>query len=518
MMNKNKADNTGIILGIVTGALFIALIIARTAFAEQLWLSVVVGVLLVGALGTLLKQNQKSLQSRATAYGLNSAITIVLVIAILGVLNFLAVRYPAKMDLTKNKINTLNDQTVKIVKNLSQPVHATLYTKAAQKEQIRPLLENYKNLNPKFEVEYVDIDKEISRAKAAGIRKLNTLQVTMGTKENKIDDVTEEKLTTTLMKMLKDHSQRLCVITGHGEKNFSGTDQDGYAQVKKALDDQSFETKELNLLQDPEASKDGKIPTTCDAIAVIGPTKSFLEAEVKTIKAYLAEGGRGVFAIDVNVKGGTELAPEMIALLEGWNIHFENGLIVDPISQRLNLDASVALVIDFSKTSPITREAHEQCLFPFSRPITTTTATAGINANYLARTTQTSFLVTDFKQLSSGAVKPTKAQQMVVAATAEGKTPGSTAARPSRIVAFGSSAFASNYFTRYGGNLDLMVNSVSWLLESENLISIRAKDEAPGKINLSQRSGILIFWLTVVLIPLGIATGGIVVWVIRRRL
>ncbi|MDR3607956.1 MAG: Gldg family protein [Oligoflexia bacterium] len=516
-MNQKKADNTALILGIVTGALFLALIIARSAFAEQLWLSAVIGVLLVAALGTLIKQNQKALRSRSAAYGLNSAITIGLVLAILGLLNFLAVRYPGKLDLTKNRVNTLNDQTVKVLKNLAQPVHAVLFTKAAQKEQVRPLLDNYKSINPKFEVEYVDIDKEITRAKTAGIRKINTLQLTLGTKENKIDDVTEEKVTNALIKMLKTHSERLCAITGHGERGFAGTDQEGYGATKKALEDQSFEVKDLNLLQDTEM-KDGKIPATCDAIAVIGPKTAFLGAEAKMIRDYMNNGGRGVFALDVNLKGGTELAPEMVSLLEGWNIHFENGLIVDPISQRLNLDASVALVIDFSKTSPITRDSHEQSLFPFSRPMTTLTTIPGVTASYLARTTPTAFLVTDFKQLQSGAVKPTEAKQMIVAATAEGKIPSSTASRPTRVVAFGSSAFAANYFTRFGGNLDLMVNSIAWLMENESLISIHAKEEAPGKINLSQKAGILIFWLTVILIPLGIATGGVVVWAVRRRL
>jgi ABC-type uncharacterized transport system involved in gliding motility auxiliary subunit len=515
---SHSNSSTGIILGVVTGALFLALIIARTAFAEQLWLTVVIAVLLVGSLGTLIKRNQKSLQSRSAAYGLNSTVTIVLVLGILGTLNFLAVRYPAKLDLTKNKSNTLNDQTVKIVKGITQPVHAVLYTKAQQKEQVWPLLQNYKGLNPKFDVEYVDIDKEITRAKTAGIRKVNTLQLTVGTKENKIDDVTEEKVTNALIKMLKEKSERLCVITGNGEKSVTVTDKDGYSQVKKALEDQSFEVKEMNLLQDPDTSKTGKIPATCDAIAVIGPTKSFLDAETKMLREYLADGGRGLFAVDVDLKSGTETAPEILALLQSWNIKFENGLIVDPVSQRLNLDASVALVVDFSKTSPITRDSHEQCLFPFARPLQTVSGTPGVTASYLARTTPTAFLVTNFKELQNGAVKPTQAQQMIVAATAEGRMPGSKASRETRIVAFGSSMFATNYFTRFGGNLDLMMNSTAWLLENESLISIHSKDEAPGKIDLSQKSGILIFWLTVVLIPLGIATAGIVIWAIRRRL
>jgi ABC-type uncharacterized transport system involved in gliding motility auxiliary subunit len=50
------------------------------------------------------------------------------------------------------------------------------------------------------------------------------------------------------------------------------------------------------------------------------------------------------------------------------------------------------------------------------------------------------------------------------------------------------------------------------------MISIRGKEDEAGKIELSQNEGTLIFWLSVILIPLMIAILGIVIWVRRKKL
>ncbi|MGK5087998.1 ABC transporter, partial [Bdellovibrionota bacterium FG-2] len=80
------------------------------------------------------------------------------------------------------------------------------------------------------------------------------------------------------------------------------------------------------------------------------------------------------------------------------------------------------------------------------------------------------------------------------------------------------SQFATNNYSRFGGNLDLLLNSVSWVMEDESLISIRAKEDEAGKVELSQKQGTVIFLLTVIIIPLLVAAGGIAIWAWRRRM
>jgi ABC-type uncharacterized transport system involved in gliding motility auxiliary subunit len=508
------------ILWAATGILLIGMLIARTVYPELLWLTAALGVPLLACLGLLIRENRTALKSRSAAYGLNSAVTVILVIGIVSVLNFLAARYPLKADWTKNKLHTLSDQTVKVVKGLQKPVKAVLYAKMGEREKFRPLMDNYKALNTKFEVEYVDPDREPTRAKQANIRKYGTLQLLVGQgetlRESKVDDLTEEKLTNAMIKLLKEKSPTLCAVSGHGEKSFTATDAEGYQSVGKALADQAYVVKDVSLMQE------GKVPENCDAIAIIGPTKAFFEAEVKTLKAYLENGGRALIALDMNVKGG-EYAPELTPLLEAWNIKPSWAIVVDPLSKMLGVDAAVPIVATYSKDHAITKDFQANSFFPFARPLDVIPgAPQGMSVQWLGQTTPKSWAVTDSKQLASGQIRLTEGQDrkgpLNVAIAVDGKQKDSKAPRNTRLVVFGSSLFATNNYSRFGGNLDFFLNATSWVMEDESLISIRTKEESAGKLELSQKAGSLIFWISVIILPFLIAAGGIVNWIIRRKL
>jgi ABC-type uncharacterized transport system involved in gliding motility auxiliary subunit len=55
-------------------------------------------------------------------------------------------------------------------------------------------------------------------------------------------------------------------------------------------------------------------------------------------------------------------------------------------------------------------------------------------------------------------------------------------------------------------------------MEDESMISIRSNEQGPGRVELSQKQGAVIFLVTVIVIPLLTAIAGIVIWVLRRRL
>lgn len=517
-MTRSK-PNAQTILWTATILLFFGLIFSLVVFSEYAWLSAALGAALIGTMVALVLRNRAALKGRAMAYGTNSLITVLLVISIVGVLNFLGNRYPLKADLTKNKVHTLSDQTVKLVKGLDKPLKATLFATAQQKEAHRPLLESYKALNPKFETEFVDPTREPTRTRSAGIKKDGTLELRYGARDTKVEELTEEKITNSMIKILKDRSSNVCFVTGHGEKSIEAQDAEGYSAVKQALTAQAYETKSISLVQD---LKDGKIPADCDAIAVLGASKAFFPPEIKAINEYLDNGGRAIFALDINLKGG-EGATELVPVLESWGIKPVWGLIVDPVSRLLGVDATVPVIANFNKEHAITKEFGGNCFFPFSRPLEAAVQPpAGLTVKWLAQSTPKSWSVGDPKVLSQGTASfqagRDKQGPLSVAIASSGKKAGSKATRESRIVAFGSSIFAVNNFIRYGNNLDLFVNSASWVLEDESLISIRSKESETGKIELSNKSGSAIFLLTVILLPALAAITGAVIWFRRRKL
>jgi ABC-type uncharacterized transport system involved in gliding motility auxiliary subunit len=521
-MNKTQVSagkNLTLIFWVAAGIFGFGLLFARLVYPELLYVTIALGILFIASLGMLIKENQKALRSRSVAFGVNSFVTVLLVFAIVVVLNFLVSRYPQKLDLTKNKVHTLSDQTVKVVKGLKEDIKVTLYAKFGQREEMRPLLDNYKALNPKFVLEFVDPDKEPMRAKQVGIRKYGTLHLAYGKREQQVEDFTEEKLTNALMKIAKEKSPTVCYLTGHGEKSFNAQQPDGYESAKQALVAQAYEIKEVNLLQE------NKVPEACDSLVIAGPNKPLFGNDAKLLSEFLANGGRAVIALDLNIKGPEPMG-ELIALLKPWHIDVLPALIVDPAARRFNVDASAPIIEIFSQDSPITKDfkvARAAAIFPFSRPIETIpNPPAELSLKWIARTSPFSWGVSDIAKLAkSGQVKleaNDKKGPISVAMSVEGKLKDSKATRNTRLVVFGTSAFAMNQFANEGLNRDLFLNSISWALEDENMISIRAKEDAPSRLELSSKEGTIIFLGTMVLFPALTLISGIVMWVRRRRL
>jgi len=506
------------------GALF-----ANAGLPEYKWVSITLLAVFVAAIIGLLIHNKKALAGRTAAYGLYSGVTTLLVISLVGVFCFVTNRYPKKFDWTKNRVHSLSDQTKKLVRELKLPVKAVFYGSLGQREESRGLIDNLRGLNTKFEVEYVDPSREIGRMKQVGIKRVPTLQLLIGTRETKLEEINEEKITNALIKLSKEKPQTLCAIVGHGERPMSNKDQtEGAGAFKEALESQAYTVRDVNLLQDLEVAKEGKVPASCDAIAILGANRAYLPQEAKLIQDYLADGGRALIMIDFNLKGA-EYVPEIVQVLAKWHLKPENALVVDPTSKLLNVDPIMPLVVDFSKDNPITKAlvsaqmgVQVQCLFPVVRPLSLIPgAPPSMNVQWLAKSTPNAWGETDIKSLGAGRVTKDAndiALPMILAAAVEGKLKDSKAVRNTRIAAFGTSTIATNQGVRLGFNLDLVMNAASWVLEDESLISIRTKDEDKGKIELTEKAGSVIKLLTVIVMPLLILIAGIVIWVRRRKL
>ena len=66
--------------------------------------------------------NNSWMKARQTKFAAYTAVYVIVVVAVVSVLNFLANRYNKSYDTTANKQFTLSDQTAKIAKDLKQNV------------------------------------------------------------------------------------------------------------------------------------------------------------------------------------------------------------------------------------------------------------------------------------------------------------------------------------------------------------------------------------------------------------
>ena len=91
------------------------------------------------------------------------------------------------------------------------------------------------------------------------------------------------------------------------------------------------------------------------------------------------------------------------------------------------------------------------------------------------------------------------------------------APRPeARVVVFGDSDFAANAILGTQGNRDLFLNTIGWLSQQENLISIRPKEADDRRITLTAAQQTNLAWLAVLIIPGFIFGTGVYTWWRRR--
>jgi len=96
---------------------------------------------------------------------------------------------------------------------------------------------------------------------------------------------------------------------------------------------------------------------------------------------------------------------------------------------------------------------------------------------------------------------------------AEGETPK---APEGRVVVVGDADFASNALLGFQGNQDFFLNTVAWLAEDADLISIRAKEPDDQRLFLTQVQQQNVKWIALALIPGFFVVMGIATWWRRR--
>ncbi len=188
------------------------------------------------------------LKTRQTKYGAYVTVYILVIIAVLGAVNFLANRYDKSYDTTANKQFSLSDQTIKIVKNLKNDVKLYYFDDATHFPQARDLLDRYSSLSPKLHVDYIDPVKRPQQAKADGYRRDVQILVDSGPKKEEAKSLTEEEVTGALIRSLKTGDRNACFVTGSGERSIDDSDRSGYSAVKDALEHSNYKVRALNLL------------------------------------------------------------------------------------------------------------------------------------------------------------------------------------------------------------------------------------------------------------------------------
>jgi|SRR5579862_1995864 len=480
------------------------------------------------------------MKARQTRYGAYLVTYVLVVIAVLGAVNWLGNRHNASFDATSNKRFSLSDQTVKIVKGLKSDVKVTYFDKTSEFARARDLLDRYNNLSTKLKVDYVDPDKKPTLAKQANVRTYGTVYVDSGVRREEAKSVTEEEITGALIRSLKSGERNACFVSGSGEHALDDTGRTGYSQVKEALEKNNYKTKSVSLIGGagsatpaipgtvPAPTKIGapvvggakpEVPADCTVLIVAGPKYDYVEPEVAAIKTYVENGGHALFMIDPPLKLGRDDnsgSPALAKVIEGWGVTLNKDLALDTsgVGQIFGLGPEVPLVTSYEAHAIVREMKDTATALPLARTVEVK-ATDKTTAEKLFSTSGNSFATTN---LGSADIRldPKRDKKGPLVLGAAGTYNNGDKSKEGRFVVIGSSSWLSNNILRFNGNRDLFLNAINWLTADEDLISIRPKDPEDRRLNISGRQMNVIFYSSVILLPLIVIISGFMTYWRRR--
>ncbi|HEX3746604.1 MAG TPA: GldG family protein [Bryobacteraceae bacterium] len=472
------------------------------------------------------------MKARQTKYWSYTAVYILVIVAVLVGVNFLANRYDKSYDATANKQFSLSDQTIKVVHDLKHDVKAYYFGGKDTFPNARDLLDRYAALSPKFSAQYIDPDRDPTKAKAIGFRADAPVLIDSGGRKEGAKSLSEEEVTGALIRSLKTGTRNVCVLNAAHEHSLEDDGNGGYSYLKQVLERDNYTVKTIDLKpatpvepgktvavgQVPAAPASVEIPKDCTVLVVGGPQLDYPAPDVAAIKSFEENGGRELIMLDSPVQIGKQEPPAenaaLVSVLEGWGVTANKDLVLDlsGFGQIFGLDIDVPVVASY-ETHPITQPlTRALTAFPIVRSLTVKSGDK-TTVSKLLGTTEDSVAVTTIP--ADGKVDPSKGTKGPLTLAAAGTYNGAT---PGRFVIVGTSMWAQNSLigSRQLANRDLLANMVNWLSSDEDLISIRPKAPEDRPINITARSLTSVFWLSFVIFPLGVVAFGMATWWKRR--
>lgn len=460
-------------------------------------------------------------RTRTARKGSTATLVSVAFIGILVVGNWYANRHSPQWDLTAARRFTLSDQTVKILNQLDLDVKITAFLPSTQEDAFtrgaKDLLRQYQRRTSRITLEIIDPELNPGAAQQFAIQSYTTI-FQAGDRKEKTTGLTEQDFTSSLLKLSRTEKKKVYFLQGHQERDPTSSQQNGYNSASEALKRENYLVESLSLLTTQT------VPADAAVLVIAGPRAALLEAEVKAISDYLNRGGHVFYLAELRQDAG------LTALMDSWYVQIDDNFVVD---QGRNLMG------DALSPAPVPQVGHRistsltDVIMPGTRSLA---VKPGAGSDFaiapVLRTTNRSWGETNFTvspRLDSGEDKPgplpvaiavnkTDPVQGINPGAPPVPTPAAGTQTPKgRLVVSGNVEFASNaLFTQVPGNRDFFVNSVNWLAEDEDLISIRAEPGGAPPVVMTNQSLVLVFWTTVIFIPLSVLLVGGTVWWQRR--
>ncbi len=491
------------------------------------------------------------------------AVGVILSIAIVGMLNYLAFRHYERFDWTEDRLFTVSERTVEVLRGLDRPIDVYLFLSPGEEnyEDMGELLQAYGSHTRRVRVHRVDPHRQAAEfrvlAERFGIATLTSpdgaqtasdvaVVVVAGDRNWKItrDDLfsyavtesgapqidveAERALTGAIVEATTGRPTKVCATTGHGEWDLATSGERGLAGVRETLDRDNVEMRAIETLGGRA------IPEDCDAVFVVGPDRAFAAEEVRAIDAYLGRGGNAFLAFDPIIDGERVRATGFESMLRRHGVELDPTLVLELDPRHLPPQGSpeTFAVTDYGDHDVTARIAAVRVPSITSLARSVRPAESS-EAATIVRTTERGFAARNLGQLvSSGELTPgpddVRGPVSFGVATAVERV-GADAERPAggegrdedrggRLVVMGDADFLTSDLLADPSyaNVDILSGITGWVTYRRALMSISPRTSDVAAVVMTEGDLQNVMIRVLVLLPLAVILLGISVWWGRR--
>lgn len=468
----------------------------------------------------------KFMNKRSLKYGSNSLLLIAIVVAIAVVVNLLVGMGDFKLDLTKDQIYSLSDESKKAIKDIKKEV--TIYglfddatiPGGSEYKQLVTLINEYKELGIK--VEYVDPDKDpgtitkFDKDGTKGIAK-GDFVVVSGNKVKKLSGTelygessdygrlySAEPLITGAIKFVtSDVTPIAYFVEGHNEYAVSSD----LTQIKTVLENNNLEVKSLSLVTEE------KVPDDCKVLIFASPKKDLTEDEKIKVNAYLKKNGNIAFLFDPVET--SETFPNFEEVLKEYNIgiNYDKVKELDDSKHLTGDEYAIITGIESNDINSAFSGKDYQLFFTDVRSLS-------VLKSAKEWITTTSLIKTSDKAEAASVIKQGETQQGPFDVAIASEISGG-----SKVLAFGNgsfltdSALQSQYGQYYANGANYFLTTViNWMQGKTDDSAISAKLITQKALTATETQSKVISVVLIGVLPILILGCGFVVWSRRRHL
>ena len=495
---------------------------------------------------------------RRLATGTNSTLVTFLTVAIVAVLYLLIEPYRLRIDLsasqestlmedTRNKLRLLEqgaggtegaDQVVRITAFSAQEGKKEAYFK---NRQLQDLVSEIDYASPTVEARFVDFDRERLTAEELGVTEYGTVVIQRPLPDGKVQRVDlrdrelfrsvgkgadrtiefmgESAINRAFSQLMADTSRVVYALVGHGELDPENPDIDGLSELKKALSQENYLLKRLDLVRDNGQGGSGtatgvpRVPEDAAAVIIARPRVPIPAVEQDLLLAYLSGGGPLLISVE---PGG--LVPEVLGRL---GVAVPEGRVLD----RLLVFPFPDRPVPRYKPHPITQTLSDALLVTVVAGAAPVQAAVppreGIRSMTLLETSRDGWIERGGPMEGANALYQPGIDAPGPAAMAValeiGQDSGLVRRGLGRIIVLGDSDMIGNGLLLEGpGNLSFAVNALRWLVGDDGRLSVSGRPAQSRKLALTAEDRERIGWVAIGIGPMVAMLLGAGMWVSRR--